>query len=237
MSLPPDHATLQAEMHAALWAPQTPAGLGQPDTAAKRFSVYRNNVQHGLTRALAARFPTVERILGPREFLQVARVFAATHPPASPVLLEWGGDFPAFLRGFPPLKARASLPDVALLEWLRGRAYHAADAPVADTALLAGIEPERLHLTLAPSVHAFASAHPAVSLWAQRKARGPEYALIARAPGFAVVVEPLAADQHAVLVNLLAGQGFAQAAGASDPTPLLVLLLRHSLITRIGETP
>lgn len=231
-------------MQAALWRPETPEGLGQAEGLDRRFAVYRNNVQHGLTRALAARFPVIERLVGPEFFTAVARLFAAAHPPASPVLSDWGAGFPSFLGAFPPAAALAYLPEVAQLEWLRGLAFHAADAPMVDPAALGAVDPARLVLRLAPSVQAFAATHPAVSIWAmnqpgaQPKAppKGPEYALIARDPGFALVTVPLAKDQHALLTALLEGQPLAQAA-QTDPTPLLALLLRHRLIARIEEQP
>lgn len=238
--LQPDHCAVQAAFHAGLWVPEAPEGFD-----ARRFAVYRNNVQHGLSRALAARYPVIERLVGAPFFAAMARVFAAQHPPAHPVLLEWGEDFAGFLGTFPPVANLPYLPDVARLEWLRGVACHAADAPMADAAQLATIAPERLVLTLAPCVQAFQSQHPAVSIWQinqpgaanRRLPPGPEFALIARAPDFAVITEPLAAPMHRQLLALLAGQSFAVAARNDDPTPLLVLLLRHGLISRIGETP
>ncbi|WP_127104797.1 DNA-binding domain-containing protein [Pararhodobacter zhoushanensis] len=244
MHTPPDHATTQARLHAALWSPQTPQGLGEAQALDRRFAVYRNNVQHGLSRALAARFPVIERLVGPDFFAATARVFAAQHPPQTPVLLDWGDSFPDFLATFPPAQSLPYLPDVARLEWLRGEAYHAADAARADPSALATVDPARLRLTLAPSVRAYAAQHPAVSLWHQNQPgarpaplpKGPQYALIARTPGFAVTVDPLARDQHTILTNLLSGQPFARAA-TTDPTPLLALLIRHQLIAQIGETP
>ncbi|MCA2012453.1 putative DNA-binding domain-containing protein [Cereibacter sphaeroides] len=240
----PDHALMEARMQAALWRPETPEGLGAAVALDRRFAVYRNNVQHGLTRALAARFPVVERLVGPEFFTAVARLFAAAHPPSSPVLSDWGEGFPSFLRAFPPAAGLPYLPEVAQLEWLRGIAFHAADAPMVDPAALGAVDPARLILRFAPSVQAFASEHPAVSIWrmnqlgAPRSAppKGPEYALIARDPGFALVTEPLAKDQHAILTALLQGQPFAEAA-QTDPTPLLALLLRHRLIAQIEEQP
>ena len=244
MSMPPDHPGMQARIHAALWSPLTPEGLGAAEGLDRRFAVYRNNVQYGLSRALAQRFPVVERLVGAEFFAAMARVFAAAHPPETPVLLDWGEGFAGFLAGFAPVQHLAYLPDVARLEWVRGLAYHAADAVAADPALLGAAAPERLRLGLAPSVQAFRAGHPAVSLWRLNQPgaqpfvlpKGPEYALIARTPGFAVVVEPLDAARHAVLVALLEGVPLAEAASA-DPTPLLALLIRHHLIAEIGETP
>ena len=252
MSMPPDptHAATERAIHAALWQPETPAGLTAPEASevARRFAVYRNNVQHGLARALAARFPAVERLVGAEFFAAMARVFAAAHPPRDPVLLGWGADLPGFLAGFPPVAHLPYLSDVARLELARGRACHAADAAPIDPAALAGADPATLRLCLHPSVELFASAHPALSIWAANqpgaapapvRVAGPEQALIARAPGFAVIVEPTDPATHAVLAALAAGQPLGRAAAGADPTPALALLIRHGLIVALktGETP
>jgi hypothetical protein len=235
---------MQARFHAALWSPDTPGGLG-PDTAcARRFSVYRNNVQHGLCSALSRRFPVIERLVGAEFFVAMARVFAAAHPPENPVLITWGAAFPAFLARFPPVASLPYLPDVARLELARGRAYHAADAPTADPAALMAGDPSDLRLFLAPSVSAYSSRHPAVSIWAANQPgvttrslpAGPEFALIARDAAFEVPVLPLDPAQHAILVALLAGAPLGQAAAKTDPTSILALLLQHGLIAAIeGE--
>jgi hypothetical protein len=247
--MPPEvHAEMEAAFHAALWQADPPPGLAAPEgEEARRFSVYRNNVQHGLTRALAARFPVVEQLVGHVFFTAMARVFIAGAPPAHPVLLSWGEALPGFLDGFPPVAHLPWLSDVARLELARGRAYHAADAAPVDPAALAAAEPERIRLRLHPSVEFFASPHPAVRIWAAHQpgaaafapAAGPDHALVARRPDFAVVVEPLDAGTHDVLSALAAGLPLGQAAEDIDPTAALTLLLRHGLITAIedGDLP
>lgn len=245
--MPPEpHAETQAQLHAALWAPDTPQGLIAPDPAEvpRRFAVYRNNVQSGLARALAARFPAVERLVGPAFMAGAARVFAAAHPPRTPVLHDWGAEFPGWLAAFPPVGHLPWLADVARIDWLRGRAAHAADAAPADPAGLAVPDPGALRLRLAPSVQPFASAHPAVPIWAAQQPgapqapipAGPSWALIARRPDFAVLVEPLAQAEHATLAALLAGAPLG-AAARGDPTRLLTLLLTHGLIAAITPEP
>lgn len=240
----PDHAATEAAFHAALWAPQTPPGLAGDDVSL-RFSVYRNNVQHGLTRAIAARFPVVERLVGAEFLAAMARVFAARHPPRTPVIQEWGEGFSAFLATFPPVAGLPYLPDVARLEWLRGQAVHAADAPTIDPEALTRFQPDTLRLVLAPSVSAFASRWPALTIWAANQPGaapvsvlpdGPQYALVARTPGFAVLTEPIDADSHALLSGLQAGRSLAEAA-TSDPTPLLALLIRNRLIAALDGDP
>jgi hypothetical protein len=247
---PETHAATEAAFHAALWHAAPPPGLAAPDPSeiARRFSVYRNNVQHGLTRALAARFPVVEQLVGAEFFAAMARVFIADAPPSDPVLLHWGEAFPAFLESFPPVGHLLWLADVARLELARGRAYHAADAaPVAPEALAAA-DPERLRLTLHPSVALFASPHPAVRIWEAHQpgavpgtpiGAGPDHALVARRPDFAVIVASVDPATHRVIARMSAGLALPEAAGGDDPTAALTLLLRHGLIAAVatGETP
>jgi hypothetical protein len=249
--MPPEpHAAIEAAFHAALWQAGPPPGLAAPDPSevARRFSVYRNNVQHGLTRALAARFPVVEQLVGAEFFTAMARVFIAGAPPAHPVLLHWGEAFPAFLESFPPVGHLPWLADVARLELARGRAYHAADAAPAAPEALAVVDPERLRVRLHPSVALFASPHPAVRIWDAHQpgaapgapiGTGPDHALVARQPDFAVIVAPVDPATHRVIARLSAGLPLGQAAGEDDPTAALTLLLRHGLIAAIatGEAP
>ncbi|TVP73580.1 MAG: DUF2063 domain-containing protein [Rhodobacteraceae bacterium] len=242
--LPDSHSATERAFHAALRAADPPAGLTAPDPSeiALRFKVYRNNVQASLTRALAAAFPVTEQLVGAEFFAALARVFIATSPPRSPVLLHWGADFAAFLAQFPPVTHLPYLPDVARLEHLRGQATHAADAmPVAPDALRTDT-PEALRLMLHPSVALFTAPMPAVQIWRahQPDARrapltaGPDHALVARRPDFRVIIEPLDTDTHAVLTALRQGDTLGTAAHHGDPTPALTLLLRHELIIATG---
>ena len=128
------HADLIAQFRSGLSSGAVPPGMTALDPAEveRRFAVYRNNVAHSLSRALASRYPVIERLVGEDFFRPLAAAFIAAHPPASPMLFQWGGEFPGFLAGFPPLRDLPYLADVAELEWLRGQAYHAADAQPAD---------------------------------------------------------------------------------------------------------
>ena len=106
-----DFATSQAAFAEALLDPACalPEGItsvrGIADAA--RFAVYRNNVHVGLTGALAKRFPVVRRLVGEEFFAGMARVYAGLHKPASPLLFEYGDEFPDFVEQFEPARGLA----------------------------------------------------------------------------------------------------------------------------------
>ena len=67
-----------------------------PVEAARRFSVYRNNVAASLGQARARRFSGIERLVGPEFFGALAQAYLAADPPRTPVLAEWGAGFATF---------------------------------------------------------------------------------------------------------------------------------------------
>ncbi|MGH6796695.1 MAG: HvfC/BufC family peptide modification chaperone, partial [Methylocella sp.] len=108
------------------------------DAPDERFAIYRNNVMVGLASALEARFPATRKIAGEDFFKSAAKLFAATEPPRSPLMMFYGDEFPAFLADFEPAREVPYLAGVARLEAARTRACHAADARPLTPAALAG---------------------------------------------------------------------------------------------------
>lgn len=138
---------------------------------AVRLAVYRNNVTASLVDALAATFPVLRQLVGADCFAAMARDHVRASPPPSPVLAHYGADFPAFVEGYAPAAGLPYLADVARLELLRVRAYHAADAGVADGAALKALlgEPTQLaglRFALQPALGLLRSPFAVVSLWA-----------------------------------------------------------------------
>ena len=139
---------------------------GEVDAA--RFAVYRNNVFVGLSKALAQRFPVTERLVGTEFFMAMARAYAQDHKPASPLIIEYGDDFPDFIASFQPASKLAYLPDVARIEAAWMRSYHAADAVPINLAVLAALAPEMLaglRLVPHPSAALIRSEYPIGSIW------------------------------------------------------------------------
>lgn len=162
----------QAEFARALLDPRLPLppGLVGPDgePSESRFAVYRNNVVSGLIDTLQASFPAVQRIVGPEFFRAMARVFVAGEPPDSPILLDYGVNFPDFISAFQPAATQPYLRDVARVERAWVEAYHAADAAPLAAAAFAHFEPQALcvlRLRLSPSVRLLRCRFPALTLW------------------------------------------------------------------------
>lgn len=173
-----------------------PDGLVGPDgePSLKRFNVYRNNVVVGLVETLKAAYPVARRIVGDEFFAAMARVYVALEPPASPIMLDYGATFPAFVETFEPARSVPYLADVARLERAWTEAYHAAEAAAIAPAQLCEIDAQSLPqvgFTLHPSLRVVKSSFPVVQLWLMNLDGGEPTAIDIFGGGeHAVVVRP-----------------------------------------------
>ena len=208
-----------------------PAIISGPNgkTAGKRYNVYRNNVTVSLIDALAATFPATMRITGEDFFRAMARFHVRATPPTSPLLFEYGYDFPDFIERYEYAQPMPWLADVARIEraWLD--AYHAADEEPLTPQALASIPPEQLAetvLTPHSATRIVRSRFPAVSIFAANRSEGPvgriqtsepEDALITR-PGSEVIVRHLPPGGAVFISQLMAGEtlGISAAAALND---------------------
>jgi hypothetical protein len=207
---------------------ETPPSVTGPHgkAAVKRYNVYRNNVTVSLIAALAAIFPATQRITGVEFFRAMARFHVRATPPTSPLLFEYGRDFPLFVESYEYARSMPWLADVARIEraWLD--AYHAADAEALKPRALAAIPPERLSgaaFVPHPAAKIVCSDFAAVSVFAANRSESgldametvaPEGALITR-PGLEVFVRHLPPGGAAFLVRLISGETLGQAASAA----------------------
>lgn len=244
----------QAAFAAALLDPGLPAIDGlrtwNGSDPARRFAVYRNNVVVSLVDALADTFPVVQELVGEAFFRAMARVFVLVNPPRGRLMAFYGAAFPDFVEAFPPAAGVPYLADVARLEYLRVRAYHAADASplatgeivfvLADPAALPS-----LRLTLDPSLHVLFSRFAVGSLWgahqgvlslAEVTPDISETVLILRC-ALDVEVLKIARADGAFVSALLEGRPLAHAVAATleidpsfSPAEVLALLLQKRLV-------
>jgi len=225
----------QRAFAAALLDPSLPVPAGvtcaRGEVDASRFSVYRNNVVVGLSRALGQRFPVVRRLVGDAFFDGMARAFLRASPPRSPLIFAYGDAFPDFIAGFAPAAGLPYLADTARLEAIWTRAYHAADAPPLPADRLLAIAPEQLiqvRLRPHPAAAVLRSDFAIGAIWQAHQAdevaalsvMTQESALVTR-PAFDVRVHVIpAADAH-FAAALFAGGTLGEAAAiafAQDPS-------------------
>ncbi len=205
-----------------------PAGLSSWTGAepVKRYGVYRNNVATGLARALAARFPVSEKIVGEEFFTAMAREFVLANPPASPVLLHYGAGFADFAAGFAPAASLPYLADIVRLEDAQVKAYHARDVLPVDPKVLARIAPERMEglvFIFHPAASVLRSAYPIVTIWSMNTGEMPlapiadwcaEDALVTR-PELSVLTRRIAPASAIFLLALMEGRPLGDAFAAA----------------------
>lgn len=205
-----------------------PCSVSGPNGKAprKRYDVYRNNVTVSLINALAATFPATRRIVGEEFFRAMARFHVRATPPSSPLLFEYGRDFPDFIEDYEFARPMPWLGDVARIEraWLD--AYHAADAESLAPQALASIPAERLSDTVLmphPATQIVRSRFPAVAIFAANRSDGPvgrieviepEDALVTR-PHLEVIVRRLPPGGAVFLASLIAGEPLGAGAAAA----------------------
>jgi len=205
-----------------------PPGLVGPDgeESARRFAVYRNNVIAGLIETLRDAYPVVYRLVGEEFFRAMAALYASKDPPRSPILLDYGSGFSAFLDRFEPVAALPYIGDVARIERAWVEAYHSPEAEGRDPTELAHIAPDSfsgLCFTLHPSLRVVRSSLPALTIWRTNLpgesaipvdlSAGGEDALIVR-PDAEVAVHLLPLGGAAFLRALSAGENVTNAATA-----------------------
>ncbi|WP_407157575.1 DNA-binding domain-containing protein [Bradyrhizobium sp. STM 3557] len=195
-------------------------------SAAKRYNIYRNNVTVSLINALAAVYPAVQRLTGVDFFRAMARFHIRATPPTSPLLFEYGRDFPAFIETYEYARDLPWLADVARIEraWLD--AYHAADTVPLSADALALVPPQRLAdvvFTAHPAAAIVRSPFAAVTIFAANRgerapdqidAGTPEDALITR-PELDVIVRHLPEGGAVFLTSLMSGQTLGLAAASA----------------------
>ena len=236
--------------------PPAPLFRGPQDHAAGRLAVYRGNVYGNRTKALAAAYPIVRKIVGGDFFDAMAREYARLHPAASGDLNEYGERLAEFVAVFPHTQDLPYLPDVARMEWLAHRAYYAADATAFDPARLAGVPPSRytdLRPALAPACALLESDWPLARIWTVHQDdfegkievdldAGPDRVLIHR-PFWRVQVLALRPGDYRLLESASAGATLGRALEAAveeepgfDPAAALRGWIEAGVIVDLAES-
>ena len=228
-------AELQQRFADALYTPEgAMPGFGVAGTARapERMDIYRRAIFANYRKALAATYPTVQRILDETVFAALVDAYVRAQPSVSGDLNDYGDTFAAFLAQQPPAAELPYLPDLARLEWAIDEVNRAADDAIAPERVLeaiAAVAPERLPgLTLRISARCrlVASEYPILRIW-QANAAGangdprapidaPGDMLTVRRDPDGIVVERLQAGDFAWLASLAEGATLAAAIDAAQ---------------------
>ena len=247
---------LQQQREFCAWL-ESGEGTPVPGVERARLAVHRNTFIGTLVEALAESFPVTRALAGAAFFDAMARARVLAEPPGSPVLCEYFRSFPTFVAAFAPAQAVPVLAEMAALEALRLRAYHAADAEpaglaefhrLACDAALFECTAARLH----PAAHWLSAEHALLELWqahdeaedlAAVDLRGIDACraqdLLVHRPSVQVRMRALPEGAVAFLDSLAAGASFATAFAAAaanplaEPAALFSLLLQEGLVSEL----
>jgi hypothetical protein len=204
-----------------------PEGVVGPDgqPSLRRFNVYRNNVVAGQIATLSEAYPAITTLVGDVFFKVIARDYVLTHPSTTPMMFDYGADFPAFIDSFPAVDELPYLGDVARIERAWIEAYHSPDAlPLSGIELrdaLACSDLRLLTFQLNPSTRVLRSPFPALSIWEMNTGsnrdrtidldEGPEECVVVR-PDANVQLHRLPEGGAAFLATLAKGFSLVDAA-------------------------
>lgn len=201
---------------------------------ARRLRIYRNNVLSGLTEALRAIYPVIDRLVGEPFFKHAARQYIHRYPSHVGNLHDFGEYFADFLAILPETRELVYLPDVAHLEWAYHWVFHAADRAPLDPSRLTQVPIQKyleLSFQLHPASRLLASDYPILRIWEvnQQEYEGNqavdlgegEVKLLVIRRELDVTFEPLSDGEFALLHALNENRAFADACDAAlavEPT-------------------
>ncbi len=258
---PNNWAKQQSHISDALTNPDQPvpdsvAKTKQGAPSLKRFNVYRNNVAISLIKLCESTFPVTRELVGEDFFAAMARQFSAKNLPKSPLLFDYGHEFPGFIKTYAPANTVPYLADVAALEWARNTVFHGPDkTPLTIEALANFSQEEMPNLTfeLHPTTTVLTSKWPIVSIWSAHQTddiqkaipnlkEGGECALIIR-PNLAIKVHAISTATFTFMTALATKKTFATAVASAiekddnfDISAALAGLFKVGAVTAIHGT-
>ncbi|MBY0273001.1 MAG: DNA-binding domain-containing protein [Alphaproteobacteria bacterium] len=130
-----------------------------------RFSVYKGNVEGAFRNALEGTYPLIWKLIGQKcaDGAAYAFIRAQKSYPQEGTLLNWGRDFPEFLKTFEATKVLSYLADFAKLECFTGESLCAEEkVPLiaGDLKNIPSQHYERLIFIVHPSLFLFSSSYP-----------------------------------------------------------------------------
>jgi len=138
----------------------------------ERMSVYANGYPARIQESLKEVYEAVYHVLGDGRFSELCRAYVHQYPSHNYNLNFVGRYLPGFLQGSLFSKAFPFLVDLAKLEWLIWKAFHAFDEPAFQPHQLAEVPAEnweQAQIVFQPSVGLIASSWPILDIWRFRR--------------------------------------------------------------------
>jgi len=98
------------------------------DELEARLDIYRNNYYASFEEVLRETYSSVNQIVGEEFFNALSAAYIRQHPPQHAAMIYLGENFSDFIKHFEHTQSLPYLADLALLDWHRQLAYHAAEA-------------------------------------------------------------------------------------------------------------
>ena len=221
---------------------EIPDGIGKRgEITPKRFSVYRNNVVVSLMEAMKANFSSLHAIMGEENFAKIARNFIFIHPPTSPMMQNFGAQFPGFLASFKPLEKSPFLVDIAQAEHAWLASHHASDAEPLKPEELASVDPDQtgmIKFNPHPATHLLQSEYPLFDFfnarfnWDGKVDLSQSQSVLLTRPALDVAVTKLNSAQASFIGALITQSPLGEAIGNAieidedfDPSAAIALIL------------
>ncbi len=133
-----------------------------------RLAIYGDAYRARLTEALQNNYPMLVRLLGDRQFGDLAQLYIDQHPSMHFSVRWFGHELGSVLAATDPYRGQPVLAELASWEWNMALAFDAADASPLRAATLAKHPPETwagLSFSLQPSVRLLSLATNAPLVW------------------------------------------------------------------------
>lgn len=105
--------------------------------------IYANAYRERLHEALRSNFPALHRLLGDRDFAELAYAFTAAQPPTTASIRWFGEELPHYLRSKKPFCDLPIFGELAQFEWALRHTIDARDAQRIDTDHLQSLTAEQ----------------------------------------------------------------------------------------------
>lgn len=109
-----------------------------------RLGIYKNNTFVSLKACLLSTFEYTAEIISIEFFRYLSDEFIRQQPPTSGCLMDYGSDFPEFIRTFDALKDHTYLHDFAKLEWYMQKSLNAQKTAPLEASDLASLDEDFL---------------------------------------------------------------------------------------------